>query len=75
MKKYLLILQAAVLALFFVSCDGKFTSTVVVKNLSQAEKAIMMTKSRKLWFQRELPKTIRLSGTEILNTNRKFPMT
>lgn len=37
MKKYLLILQAAVLALFFVSCDGKFTSTVVVKNLSQAE--------------------------------------
>lgn len=38
MKKYLLILQAAVLALFFVSCDGKFTSTVVVKNLSQAEK-------------------------------------
>lgn len=38
MKKYLLILQAAVLALFFVSCNGKFTSTVVVKNLSQAEK-------------------------------------
>lgn len=38
MKKYLLVLQAAVLALFFVSCDGKFTSTVVVKNLSQAEK-------------------------------------
>ena len=38
MKKYLLILQAAVLALFFVSCDGKFTSTVVVKNLSQAER-------------------------------------
>lgn len=38
MKKYLLILQAAVLALFFVSCDGKFTSTVVVKNLSKAER-------------------------------------
>lgn len=38
MKKYLLILQLAFLAIFFVSCDGKFTSTVVVKNLSQAEK-------------------------------------
>ena len=38
MKKYLLFFTAIILSMVAISCDGKFTSTVVVKNLSKAER-------------------------------------
>lgn len=38
MKKYLLFFTAIILSMLATSCDGKFTSTIVVKNSSKAEK-------------------------------------
>lgn len=38
MKKYLLVFIAVILSILAISCDGKFTSTIVVENSSKAEK-------------------------------------
>lgn len=38
MKKYLLFFTAVILSMLAISCDGKFTSTIVVENSSKAEK-------------------------------------
>ena len=38
MKKYLLVFTAVVLSVLAISCDGKFTSTIVVENSSKTEK-------------------------------------
>lgn len=38
MKKYLLFFTAIILSMLATSCDGKFTSTIVVENSSKAEK-------------------------------------
>lgn len=38
MKKYLLVFTAVILSILAISCDGKFTSTIVVENSSKAEK-------------------------------------
>lgn len=38
MKKYLLFFTAIILSVLAISCDGKFTSTIVVENSSKAEK-------------------------------------
>ena len=38
MKKYLLFFAAVILSVLAISCDGKFTSTIVVENSSEAEK-------------------------------------
>lgn len=38
MKKYLLFFTAIILSVLAISCDGKFTSTIVVENSSNAEK-------------------------------------
>lgn len=40
MKKYLLFFTAIILSMLATSCDGKFTSTIVVENSSKAEKEI-----------------------------------
>lgn len=37
MKKYLWIFTAVIISVLAVSCDGKFTSTIVVENSSTAE--------------------------------------
>lgn len=37
MKKYLLFFTAIILSMLATSCDGKFTSTIVVENSSNAE--------------------------------------
>lgn len=37
MKKYLLFFTAIILSMLATSCDGKFTSTIVVENSSKAE--------------------------------------
>ncbi len=37
MKKYLLFFTAIILSMLAISCDGKFTSTIVVENSSTAE--------------------------------------
>lgn len=37
MKKYLLFFTAIILSVLAISCDGKFTSTIVVENSSNAE--------------------------------------
>lgn len=37
MKKYLLFFTATILSMLATSCDGKFTSTIVVENSSKAE--------------------------------------
>lgn len=38
MKKYLLVFTAVILSILAISCDGKFSSTIVVENSSKAEK-------------------------------------
>lgn len=38
MKKYLFFLTAIILSVIAISCDEKFTSTIVVENSSKAEK-------------------------------------